>query len=521
MTAPILIVGAGVAGLFTALKLAPHPVTVVTARALGRGGSSGWAQGGIAAAVAADDSAERHIMDTLSAGAGLVEPAAARILCTQGPARIDDLVSYGVPFDRAPDGAFKVGREAAHSRDRIIHATGDQAGAAIMAALIDAARKAAHITILERVIVEDLLTDDHGRVAGALVYDVEKERREPMLARETVLATGGLGGLYAVTTNPVRAQGHGLGFAARAGAIIRDPEFVQFHPTAMDVGADPAPLATEALRGDGATLIDGEGRRFMADYHGDMELAPRDVVARAVEAERTSGRGAFLDARDAVGAAFPEKYPTVFAAARAAGIDPRIEPIPVAPACHYHMGGVLTDLDGRSSVPGLWAIGEVASSGVHGANRLASNSLLEAVVFGARAAERLKSENASQPKEPRAPADRLALPSKPADPVAMAGLRHAMSEGGALLRSRESLAAVDSVIGDLSALPDMTSGLYSALVTARLIVEAARNRKESRGGHFRTDFPETAATPVHSDCRLDGEAVIVEETPLSSRPEPQ
>lgn len=501
MTPDILIIGAGVAGLFTALKLAPRRVTVVTARALGKGGSSGWAQGGIAAAVAPGDSPALHLADTMAAGAGLVDEAAARILCEEGPARISDLIRFGVPFDRHADGSLKVGREAAHGRDRIVHTSGDQAGAAIMAALIDAARAAPHITIVERVVVEDLLVDMHGAVAGALAFDIDRGVRELMYAPETILATGGLGGLYAVTTNPVRAQGHGLAFAARAGAVIRDPEFVQFHPTAMDIGVDPAPLATEALRGEGATLVNRDGRRFMPDYHPDAELAPRDVVARAVEAERSAGRGAFLDATIAIGAAFPERFPTVYGSARAGGVDPRVEPLPVAPASHYHMGGVLTDASGRSSVPGLWAIGEVASTGVHGANRLASNSLLEAVVFGARAAQALLGAEMDQRAPADAPADRLALAPQPADPRACVILRHAMSSGCALLRSRESLVEVRDTLERLASYEGLTSGLMSAIVSARLIVEGAFMREESRGGHYRSDFSDAAPVGLHALLR--------------------
>ncbi|MCA8887548.1 MAG: FAD-dependent oxidoreductase, partial [Parvularculaceae bacterium] len=291
MNSDIIIIGAGVAGLYTALKLAPRPVTVITARPMGEGGSTPWAQGGMAAAVGEKDSPNLHFADTMEAGAGLVDPDAARILVEGGPEAVEDLTRIGVAFDRGANGELKLGREAAHCRNRIVHATGDQAGAAIMAALVAAARAADHITVLERVVVEDLLTDDYGAVAGVLAYDVAAGERALFAASETVLATGGLGGLYAVTTNPRPAQGHGLAFAARAGAVIRDPEFVQFHPTALNIGEDPAPLATEALRGEGAILVDRAGRRFMGDYHPDLELAPRDVVARAVEAEISAGRG--------------------------------------------------------------------------------------------------------------------------------------------------------------------------------------------------------------------------------------
>ena len=502
--ADILIIGAGVAGLYTALKLSSRPVTVITARPLGEGGATPWAQGGMAAAVGEDDTPNLHFADTMEAGGGLVDPEAASILVDGGAAAVEDLARYGVHFDKDAGGDYILGREAAHCRNRIVHATGDQAGAAIMAALVKAAREAEHITILERIVVEDLLTDDNGAVGGALVYNIAGDERAVFDAGETVLATGGLGGLYAVTTNPKPAQGHGLAFAARAGAVIRDPEFVQFHPTALDIGADPAPLATEALRGDGAILVNKDGRRFMDDYHKAGELAPRDIVARAVEAEIAAGRGAFLDARDAVGKDFPNAFPTVFEACRKGKIDPRTELMPVAPAAHYHMGGVMTDLDGKSSVEGLWAVGEVASSGVHGANRLASNSLLEAVVFGARIADQLRDKDIAQPEEPGAPADRMDLPAKPADADAMLKIRQAMASGCALIRSRESLNGVLDVIHALNIYPHMTSGLKSALVAAELIAQGALMREESRGGHFRGDFPDTEKDPFHTEiCATD------------------
>ena len=502
----ILIIGAGVAGLYTALKMAPRPVTVITARPVGKGGATPWAQGGMAAAIGADDTPNLHFADTMEAGAGLVDPEAASLLVDGGAVAVEDLARYGVQFYTDANGDYVLGREAAHCRDRIVHATGDQAGAAIMTALVAAAQAAEHITILERVVVEDLLTDDQGAVGGALVYNVAAGERAVFDAAETVLATGGLGGLYAVTTNPAPAQGHGLAFAARAGAVIRDPEFVQFHPTALDIGEDPAPLATEALRGKGARLVNKDGRAFMSDYHKAEDLAPRDVVARAVEAERKAGRGAYLDARDAIGKAFPATFPTVYAACRRGGVDPQTDLMPVAPAAHYHMGGVMTDLDGASSVEGLWAVGEVASSGVHGANRLASNSLLEAVVFGARIAEQLRDKDVAQPHEPGAPADRMDLPSKPADPDALLKIRRAMSAGCALIRSRESLNETLDVIHALNIYPDMTSGLKSALVAAELIAQGAMMREESRGGHYRSDFPDTEKEAFYTEiCATSGE----------------
>lgn len=501
-----LIIGAGVAGLVTALKLAPKPVTVITARPVGVGGSSIWAQGGMAAAIGADDHPDLHFTDTLTAGAGLVDELAARTLVEAGADAVEDLLSWGVPFDRDKDGILKVGREAAHSRERIVHATGDRAGAAIMDALTVAAKAADHITFLERIVVEDLLTDDNGNVAGALIYDVVADKRDTFIAASTVLATGGLGGLYNVTTNPVRAQGHGLAFAARAGAVIRDPEFVQFHPTALDVGLDPAPLATEAIRGEGAWLVNNKGERFMQDVHRDAELAPRDIVARSVEAEISAGRGAFLDARSVLGDKFPSMFPTVTASCQAANINPVTDLMPIAPACHYHMGGVKTDLNGRASVEGLWAVGEVASTGIHGANRLASNSLLEAVVFGVRTANDILNYEAPDPVNPYTPEDRLEIPPKPADPVIMKNLRRAMSSGCALLRTKDSLEVtrtlIDQIDNEAKHTNTLNSGLMSALICAEMIVIGALMREESRGGHYRTDFPDTDEIAEHTEIAL-------------------
>ncbi|MCX7358961.1 MAG: L-aspartate oxidase, partial [Alphaproteobacteria bacterium] len=385
----ILIVGAGLAGLFLALKLAPRRCVVLSQAPLGQASSSAWAQGGLAAALAPGDDPKLHAEDTVAAGAGLVDPAIASLIAREGPDRVRDLIALGVPFDRTPDGALAQSLEAAHSRPRVVRVSGDLAGKAIMDALIAAARAAPHIDIVERKRARALLRDANDRVCGVLC-----DNDETFLGNEVILATGGAGGLFAVTTNPTEAQGQGFAMAARVGALIADPEFVQFHPTAIDIGRDPAPLATEALRGEGAHVVNGNGESFVAD------LAPRDVVARAIHLERQAGRGAFLDAREAVGSKFPAHFPTVFAACMSAGLDPRIAPIPIAPAAHYHMGGVATDIWGRSSVEGLWAVGECASTGAHGANRLASNSLLEAVVFAHRIAARLRDDDQQLPLPP-------------------------------------------------------------------------------------------------------------------------
>ncbi|MEL6752003.1 MAG: L-aspartate oxidase, partial [Pseudomonadota bacterium] len=384
----VVIVGGGLAGLFCALKLAPRPVTVLTAASLGRGASSAWAQAGIAAAVSPGDTVDKHVADTIEAGAGTVDEGIARLMASQAADRIHDLLTFGVPFDRDLEGRLATSREAAHSESRIVGVQGDRAGKSIMQALIAAVRETPSIKVLEGYVVQDIMTE--GKFVSGIVARDEAglgPNKLTLPTRAVVMAAGGVGHLYKVTTNPAEARGGGIGMAARAGAVVADMEFVQFHPTAINVPREPAPLATEALRGHGATLINDAGERFMVPIHPDAELAPRDVVARGIAAEIRAGRGAYLDCREAVGETFEEEFPTVFEYCVEAGIDPVTQPIPVVPAAHYFMGGILTDANGRTSLDGLWACGEVTSTGAHGANRLASNSLLEAVVFAARIAE--------------------------------------------------------------------------------------------------------------------------------------
>ncbi|MEZ5952786.1 MAG: L-aspartate oxidase [Hyphomonas sp.] len=476
----VLIVGAGLAGLFLALKLAPRPCIVISPAPLGQAASSAWAQGGLAAALDPSDSPAQHAADTIAAGAGLVDPVVARLIAEEGPARVRDLLALGVPFDRTPDGALALSLEAAHSHPRVARVAGDLAGKAIMDALVAAVNAAPHITIIEGARAAGLIQDDRMNVTGVILRDTEG-RLSVQTARETVLCTGGSGGLFQVTTNPPEARGDAIAMAWEAGALLADLEFVQFHPTAIDIGRDPAPLATEALRGEGATLHNRDGTRFMPRYHDLGELAPRDEVARAVHMERESGRGAFLDCRKAVGDHFPEHFPTVFAACKSAGIDPRTDMIPVAPAAHYHMGGIVPDFWGRSSLDGLSVCGECTSTGVHGANRLASNSLLEAVVFSHRIAERLR--------EAPLPDIRAGIGHVPHElPFqALQTLRQAMSSRCGVVRDAESLASVARLIKGLRA----EHGPARSLTSASLIVDSAINRHESRGGHYRSDFPET------------------------------
>ena len=501
----VVIIGGGLAGLFCALKLAPRPVTILTAASLGRGASSAWAQAGIAAAVGPGDTIDKHVADTITAGDGIVDEKIARLMASEASDRIADLLAFGVPFDRDLEGRLAVSREAAHSEKRIVGVKGDKAGRAIMQALIETVSRTDSVRVLEGYVVQDLVMDGK-HVAGVVARD-EAGSGPNLLripARAVVMAAGGVGHLYEVTTNPPEARGGGIGMAARAGAMLADMEFVQFHPTAIAVDADPAPLATEALRGHGATLVNDAGERFMVPIHPDAELAPRDVVARGIFAERKAGRGAWLDCREAVGAGFAEEFPTVFAYCREYGIDPVKEPIPVVPAAHYFMGGILTDANGRSSLDGLWACGEVTSTGAHGANRLASNSLLEAVVFAARIADDITGLLPAHRPTPWQ--DRLSETTElepPGDTTMMKRLRAIMSAEFGVVRDPEGM--LDGLRGIVELeVQNQRQRFENALITAKIIAVSALLRRESRGGHFRTDFPE--ADPAQARRSFIGRA---------------
>ena len=502
----VLVVGGGLAGLFTALKLAPLPVTVLSPKPLGEGASSTWAQGGIAAAIGEGNSAEAHAADTIAAGAGLTDPDIASILTAEAGQRIQDLLSYGVPFDRDGEGKPRLSQEAAHSARRIVRVNGDRAGKAVMASLIAAVAATPSISVLENTEAVELV-QEKGRVRGVYVRRTGEAGPATFLPGcAVVLAAGGIGALYRVTTNPKEAAGGGLAMAARAGAIIADPEFVQFHPTAFDIGRDPAPLLSEAIRGDGALLVTGSGWRFMPAVHPRAELAPRDVVARAVHREIAEGRLAFLDCR-----ALPMEtaFPTAYEVCGEVGLDPAREPIPIAPAAHYHMGGVLTDANGRTSLTGLWACGEAACTGVHGANRLASNSLLEAVVFAARVALDVAAEEPhwrALGEETVAAGETAELPGEDAAKTgdAVQRLRETMARHVGVERSGESLLAALATLKELdgeAAGPKLRGMIDAAL----LITAGAYARKESRGAHRRLDYPETVEPARHTYLTL-GEA---------------
>lgn len=490
----VVIVGGGIAGLMTALRLAPVPVTLVLKSSLWEGSSTLWAQAGFAAAVGSDDAAGRHAADTVAAGAGLCDVDRVRMMTSQAAARIDELVSWGVPFDRSGDGSLVLHREAAHAANRIIGVQGDRTGRAFMETIVPLVRETESIRILEGAAAQSLVMIDE-RVSGVFVRPVDNTSELPgptiLAAKAVVLATGGVGGLYRVTTNPPEARGDGIAMAAHAGAELADLEFVQFHPTAMDLGISPAPLATESIRGQGAVLVTETGERFMPGVDPQAEMAPRDVVARAVAGQLRRGRKVFLDSRDAIGDRFSEAFPTVNSICRRFGIDPAREAIPVAPAAHYHMGGIATDECGRTTVPGLWSCGESASAGVHGANRLASNSLLEGLVFSAGSADAI-AETIASVEAPEV--SKLRLMNAPAVEEGLAPLMNRlnalMAESVGVVRSAEGLVAAVKEFAVIEREAEgRSASVTRAALAARLIATAAYLRSESRGGHFREDFP--------------------------------
>lgn len=496
-TERVVILGAGLAALTAALRLAPHPVLVISPDPLGVGASSAWAQGGVAAAMDPGDSAENHAADTIRAGAGIVDPDTARSVTAEAQAHIHELTRLGAPFDRSPNGDYILSQEAAHGFARVVRVKGDQAGAEITRTLITAARATPSIQIIEGLMAIGLHLQE-GRVAGVRLTDaVSGDLDFTLLAPAVLLAGGGSGGLFSLTTNPGRITGQALGMAAREGAQVADAEFVQFHPTAINCGQDPAPLATEALRGAGAHLINSKGERFMTGVHPDAELAPRDIVARAIYAQTQAGLNPMLDTRQCLGPRIRTEFPFVSAACASHGIDPVHDPIPVAAAAHYHMGGVATDAEGRSSLPGLWVAGEAASTGLHGANRLASNGLLEALVFGSRAAGSIRHSldlpvTSSEFKLPAGKAPASGSTQMP-DPALVVRLRRAMTDGAGVIRDHAGLISCLREIALIEAAQPRSEVLLNMTATATLIAASALLRRESRGAHFRSDFPNPLA----------------------------
>ena len=494
-----VVVGGGIAGLTAALTACRSARVAVVAKGAVDDGATRWAQGGIAAAVGSDDSAQIHFDDTVAAGRGLCDERAVRVLVDEGPQRVQELAAYGAGFDGG-DGDFTVGREAAHSRDRIIHAGGDATGREVEAALLRRLRDSGAV-VVENTHVTRLLLGADGRCAGVAVRPSDGAGATRVLgAGAVILASGGDGQLWRNTTNPPSATGDGVALAWDAGAEVMSMEFMQFHPTALALPGAPRFLISEALRGEGALVLDGSGERFLFDADPRGELAGRDVVSRAIW-ERLLRDGAdhvFLDCR-ALGPRIRQRFPTISATCAAHGLDIAEQPIPIAPAAHYMIGGVRTDVDGATSVAGLFACGEVAATGVHGANRLASNSLLEGVVFGRRAALAALHDIAERPIAPppaeaaSGSAEHCASAEMPAQ---IERLRDAMWDGCGLVRDAQRMQRALDTVEDIAAtlltqnsLDDVR--LHQSATTAALVCRSALLREESRGAHTRADFPST------------------------------
>ncbi|MEH1017387.1 L-aspartate oxidase [Micromonospora sp. CPCC 206060] len=512
-TTDVIVVGSGVAGLTAALHLreAGLHVTVVTKVNIDEG-STRWAQGGIAAVLDPHDTPAAHASDTQIAGVGLCDPGAVRVLVEEGPVRLRELMRIGAEFDRNPDGSLMLTREGGHRADRIVHAGGDATGAEVQRALHAAVRRDPWIRLVEHALVLDLLRAPGdgpgglGRACGITLHVLGEGSADgvgALLARAVVLATGGMGQVFAATTNPAVSTGDGVALAMRAGAEVTDIEFVQFHPTALITpagsgvpGAGPAqqPLVSEALRGEGAHLVDADGKRFMLGQHELAELAPRDVVAKGIHRVllATGADHVFLDARHLGGEFLARRFPTIVASCLAIGVDPAVDLIPVAPAAHYASGGVRTDLHGRTSIPGLYACGEVACTGVHGANRLASNSLLEGLVFSRRIAEDI-AVGLPEQQQPAPTGAWLGGAGWVTPAEVRAPLQRAMTRGSGVLRSADTLTAAAGVLADLGTgrgTPGTASWEATNLMTvASALVAAAYARQETRGCHWREDFP--------------------------------
>jgi L-aspartate oxidase len=481
-----LVVGSGVAGLHTAWRAsADADVMVLTKRSL-FDSATAYAQGGIAAALGAGDSPELHRQDTLAAGAALCDAKAVEVLVEEGPARVRELATAGAHFDLEPGGNFKLGKEAAHSRRRIVHAHGDQTGAEVARTLIKRVKESERIQVLEKARILDLIVEDDAVIG---VRAAVAGKAVEIIADATVLATGGCGQVYRYTTNPQVATGDGFAIAHRAGVKLADMEFVQFHPTALDTPENPLQLISEAVRGEGATLVNEEGERFMLKKHRLAELAPRDVVAREIFRQKAGGRHVWLDAR-MLGPTFETRFPGIFAICRARGVDPSKDLIPVTPAAHYMMGGIVTDLRGRASSSRLYACGEVSRTGVHGANRLASNSLLEGLVFAERVARDMI-DTKKLPMVPRKKSwDVPVLRDRGAAQVAADTIRQVMWDYCGIDRSAKGLRLGQAKLTEIeSRLPDGATEEMNMVQTSSLIADAALLRKESRGGHYRSDFP--------------------------------
>ena len=498
-SADVVVIGSGVAGLTTALQIRAHNLSVLLiTKSYVDEGSTKWAQGGIAAALGPGDSPEQHERDTLVAGAGLCDLPAVKVLVSEGPEAVRKLIARGAVFDKSETGEIALTREGGHLRNRILHAGGDATGAEVSRALLAAVSRDQGIEVIEHALVLDALKSESGRVCGVTLHVIGEGSRDgvgQIMARAVVLATGGLGQVYSQTTNPSVSTGDGVALALRAGADVADVEFIQFHPTVLYMGENSRgqqPLISEAVRGEGAFLVNDRGERFMKSVHPLADLAPRDIVAKEISRQmsKSGAKHVWLDAKSIID--FKDRFPTIYSSCSQIGIDPSKDLIPVAPASHYASGGIRTDLNGHSSVPGLYAVGETACTGAHGANRLASNSLLEGLVFGARIAEDI-AKNLVTWEDPAGsdPIEILISPSVRGE------MQRAMSRGASVVRTKDSLS---KTLETLNRLKDATT-IYANVdawettnlyLLATAITRSALERTESRGSHTRDDFPETS-----------------------------
>ena len=492
----VVIVGGGVAGLTTALNLAPRKVCIITKSTLGVNTSSMWAQGGIAAAVGINDSVKSHIEDTVATAKGLADENVIVKVVNEAKNIINDLVSFGVNFDKNDDGSFDLGLEAAHSSKRIVRSKGDSSGIEIMRGLIEKVRDSNNITVLENVSIDSIMSENntiHG-VIGRLAQDNIPDNHVIIECSNVVLATGGLGGIFANTTNPRSSYGEGIALAAQAGAVLTDMEFIQFHPTGLDFGLDPTPLATEAIRGDGAYLVNQNEERFMLGVHPENELAPRDLVAQNLFKQIEQGNSVFLDCRK-VSSEFETKYPQVASYCQAAGLNPKKDLLPILPVAHYHIGGVKTDLEGKTSIEGLWCCGEVAATGIHGANRLASNSLLESMVFGRIVAKNINSlpikrVNKINPDFIRMHKEKTKNRIRAKKYIWQ--LRSSMMRNIGIVRNHSSIIrGLHDILKIERESKGLSAKLNDMILVSKFIIIGAYLRKESRGCHLRSDYKNT------------------------------
>ena len=495
-TPDVVIVGGGVAGLTVALNLAPRKVCVITKSSLGVNTSSSWSQAGIAASIDKDDSNQQHLDDTLKTAKGLADEAVVKKIVSESASVIKDLEKIGVQFDKNPDGSFNLGLEGAHSHKRIVGSKGDSSGIEIMRGLINEVEKSEHITVLENVSIDSIMHEDNTiyGVIGRFTNNNIPNNHVVIQSSHIVLATGGLGGIFANTTNPRSSYGEGIALAAQVGATLSDMEFVQFHPTGLDFGLDPTPLATEAIRGAGAHLVNQNNERFMLGVHPEVELAPRDIIAQNIFQQLDQGNSVFLDCRNNIGGDFETRFPQVHSYCVKAEIDPAKDLMPIIPVAHYHIGGVKTDLTGRTSVEGLWCCGEVAATGVHGANRLASNSLLEALVFGKIVAEEINKQPFKQQSDVVSSSFIKTYKEKTRSKIRARKfiwqLRSTMMRNLGIVRNQASIfKGLTEIIRIERESRGLSAKLNDMILVSKFIIVGAMKRAESRGCHLRFDYP--------------------------------